>query len=397
MNILVVDDESVIREGIKRTIRKAFPGHRVQLAENPDEAAQILRGGQIDVVLTDILMPGMTGLELMQVSRSNYPHVKWVIISAYSEFAYAKEAVRLGAKDYMLKPIGKEALISMIGRLGEEVERDAELEQETRLLRSNLKFLREAVFQRWATGLDIGNLDIAPFVERYPRFYLVLVKMESDDAVHLEHFIVENVLTELIERHGKGFVTSLDGKSLLGLVTPDSPDGAKRLSDELRLHLKKYVKVPFQVGLSEEIRDFNSIPAAIRGMGRQSGTLEFEYYAPGGNRAVEVALQYIRANYNTDVTLEKVASVVFLNPAYFSQVFKQKTGSGFKEYVISLRMEKAMELLKHTQLKLIDIAEKVGYQDVKHFTQVFRKRTNMTPTEYRQRGWEEDGLNRACP
>lgn len=170
MNILVVDDESVIREGIKRTIRKAFPGHGVQLAENPDEAAQILRGGQIDVVLTDILMPGMTGLELMQVSRSNYPHVKWVIISAYSEFAYAKEAVRLGAKDYMLKPIGKEALISMIGRLGEEVERDAELEQETRLLRSNLKFLREAVFQRWATGLDIGNLDIAPFVERYPAF-----------------------------------------------------------------------------------------------------------------------------------------------------------------------------------------------------------------------------------
>lgn len=78
-------------------------------------------------------------------------------------------------------------------------------------------------------------------------------------------------------------------------------------------------------------------------------------------------------------------------------MFKQKTGSGFKEYVISLRMEKAMELLKHTQLKLIDIAEKVGYQDVKHFTQVFRKRTNMTPTEYRQRGWEKDGLNRACP
>jgi len=397
MNILVVDDESVIREGIKRTIRRAYPGHGVQLAENPDEAAQILRGGHIDVVLTDILMPGMSGLELMQLSRSRYPHVKWVIISAYSEFAYAKEAVRLGAKDYMLKPIGKDALISLIGQLGEEAERDAELEQEARMLRSSLKFLREAVFQRWAMGLDIGNMDIVPFVERHPRFYLVLVKMESADAVHLEHFIVENVLSELIERFGEGFVTSLDGKSLLGLVTPDSPDGIKRLNDELRLHLKKYVKIPFQIQLSEEISDFNFIPEVIRHMGRQSGTLEFEYYVPGGNRAVEVALQYIRANFHTDVSLEKVASVVFLNPAYFSQVFKQKTGSGFKEYVTMLRVEKAMELLEHTQLKLIDIAEKIGYQDVKHFTQVFRKRMNMTPTEYRQQLWEEGRMKRVCP
>lgn len=397
MNILVVDDESVIREGIKRTIRRAFPEHGVQLAEGPDEAARILRGGQIDVVLTDILMPGMTGLELMQLSRSSYPHVKWVIISAYSEFAYAKEAVRLGAKDYMLKPIGKDTLISMIAQLGEEVERDAEQEQEAKMLHSSLKFLREAVFQRWAAGLDIGNMDIAPFVEKHSRFHLVLVKMESDEAVHLEHFIVENVMTELIERYGEGFVASLDGKSLLGLVTAESQDGARRLNDELRQHLKKYVKVPFQIQLSEEMNDFNGIPAMIRRMGRNSGALEFEYYAPGGNRAVEVAVQYIRAHYNTDVTLEKVASIVFLNPAYLSQVFKQKTGSGFKEYVTALRMEKAAELLAHTQLKLADIAEKIGYQDVKHFTQVFRKRMNMTPTEYRQQFGREAGLNRICP
>ncbi|MEC0239516.1 response regulator [Paenibacillus dokdonensis] len=396
MNILIVDDENVIREGIKRTIRKAFPEHDVQLAANPDEAVMILRSGHIDVVLTDILMPGMTGLEFMKLSRSSHPHIKWVIISAYSEFAYAKEAVRLGAKDYLLKPIGKDLLVSMIAQLVEEVEREAEMEQEAKMLRSNLKFLREAVFQRWAMGLDIGNMDIAPFVERHPQFQLALIKMESDNTVHLEHYIVENVLTELIERYGEGFVTSLDGKSLLGLITVDEGYGIKILTDELRMHLKKYVKVPFQIQLSDEISDFNSIPAIIQKMGRDSGTLEFDYYAPGGNRAMEVAVQYIRANYNTDVTLEKVASVVFLNPAYFSQVFKQKTGSGFKEYVTGLRMEKAIHLLEHTQLKLVDIAEKIGYQDVKHFTQVFRKRMNVTPTEYRQRVATESSMSQAC-
>ncbi|MCJ8012557.1 response regulator [Paenibacillus sp. KQZ6P-2] len=397
MNILIVDDESVIREGIKRTILRAFPEHGVQLAESPGEAVNILRGGNIDVVLTDILMPGMTGLELMKLSRSSYPHIKWVIISAYSEFAYAKEAVRLGAKDYLLKPIGKDLLVSMIGQLSEEVERDAEQQQEAKMLRSNLKFLREAVIQRWAMGLDIGNMDIAPFVERHHHFQLALIKMESDNTVQLEHFIIENVLNELIERYGEGFVTSLDGKSLLGLITVSTKDGMKSLVDELRTHLKNYVKVPFQIQLSDEIHHFDNIPAVIQQMVRDSGTLEFDYYAPGGNRAMEVAVQYIRANYKTDVTLEKVASVVFLNPAYFSQVFKQKTGSGFKEYVTGVRMEKAVHLLEHTQLKLADIAEKIGYQDVKHFTQVFRKRMNVTPTEYRQRLAAESGISRVCP
>ncbi|MWV42254.1 response regulator [Paenibacillus sp. HJL G12] len=397
MNILIVDDENVIREGIKRTIRRAFPEHGVQLAESPDEAANILRSGNIDVVLTDILMPGMTGLEFMKLSRGSYPHVKWVIISAYSEFAYAKEAVRLGAKDYLLKPIGKDLLVTMIGQLSEEVEREAEQEQEAKMLRTNLKFLREAVFQRWAMGLDIGNMDIAPFVERHPHFQLALIKMESDKAVHLEHYIVENVMTELIDRYGEGFVTSLDGKSLLGLITVESKDIMKSLVDELRMHLKKYVKVPFQIQLSDEIWNFHSIPAVIQQMGRDSGALEFDYYAPGGNRAMEVAVQYIRANYNTDVTLEKVASVVFLNPAYLSQVFKQKTGSGFKEYVTGLRMEKALHLLEHSTLKLADIAEKIGYQDAKHFTQVFRKRMNVTPTEFRQRLAGDADICRVCP
>ncbi|MED5018136.1 response regulator [Paenibacillus chibensis] len=397
MNILIVDDESVIREGIKRTIRRAFSEHGVYLAESPDEAVKILRSDPIDVVLTDILMPGMTGLEFMQLSRGSYPHVKWVIISAYSEFAYAKEAVRLGAKDYLLKPIGKELLVSMITQLGEEVGRDAEQEQETKMLRSNLKFLREAVFQRFAMGLDIGNMDIAPFVERHPHFQLALIKMESDHAVHLEHYIVENVLNELIERYGEGFVTSLDGKSLLGLMTVDTKERMRSLADELRSHLKKYVKVPFQIQLSDVIHDFNSIPGVIQNMGRDTESFEFDYYAPGGNRAMEVAVQYIRANYNTDVTLEKVASVVFLNPAYFSQVFKQKTGSGFKEYVTGLRIEKAIYLLEHTQLKLVDIAEKIGYQDVKHFTQVFRKRIHVTPTEYRQRLASKSSMSSACP
>jgi two-component system response regulator YesN len=381
MNILVVDDENVIRKGIERTLRKQFPEHRVLLAENPEEAVQLLKGLPIDVVLTDVLMPGMTGLELMQISRKSHAHVKWVVISAYSEFAYAKEAVRLGAKEYLLKPIGKDILIDMIEQLGREVAQESERTKEAQLLKRNLRFLREAVFARWASGLDLGGIDLAPFTENHPQFHLVMVRMESDADTKLEHYIMENVLSELIDSTGKGFVASIDAKSLLGLVTLNEEGGLSQLIEQLRSHLKRYLKAPFQVLHSSLITDLSEVPAQVQQMRKSPAT---PVNAGGGVQAVEVALQYIHSHYTAELSLEKVASVVYLNPVYFSQLFKLKTGKGFKDYITHLRFVRAMELLRGTELKVGDISERVGYPDVRHFSQIFRKKTGFTPSEYRQ-------------
>ncbi|MFD0695157.1 response regulator [Paenibacillus sp. GCM10027628] len=384
MDILIVDDETVIREGIERTLNNRFPQYRTHLAANAEQAMALLRKHHIHIVLTDILMPGMTGLQLMNISRGRHPHVKWVVISAYSEFAYAQEAVRLGAKDYLLKPIGKDMLTEMIEKISEEIIRETELTEEAQLLKLNRKYLQEAVFQRWALGLDTGRIDMEPFIEQFPHFYLIMVKMESDKVVNLENFIIENVLLELIERYGKGFVTVHDSKSLLGLVTLPAGSGLPELIDELRGHLIKYLRVPFQIMHTERIEQFQAVPAEVQRMRQASTTQVYEHYANGSDRAIEVALQYIRTHYHADLSLEKVASIVYLNPVYFSQLFKQKTGQGFKEYVIHLRLEQAKQLLMNPKFKLADIAERIGYQDMRHFTQVFRKKYGATPSEYRQ-------------
>lgn len=385
MNILIVDDEPVIREGIKRTIERQFPGERVFLAASPEELIRSLRADPIDVVLTDILMPGMTGLELMGLFRGRLPRVKWVVVSAYSEFAYAQEAVRLGARDYLLKPIGKERLTELIAELADEVRRESERLSEAELMKANLKYLREAIFQRWASGLDIGRFDLAALVRGYPQFHLIMVKMESERSVHLEHFTIENVLAELIDTYGSGFVASYDASSLLGLVALNEGVTLSALTDELKKHLKQYLKVPFQVMQSELIRDMRTVPDEVRRMRQASATQVYEQYERGGDRAIETALQWIRSNFHADLSLEKVAALVYLNPVYFSQLFKQKTGHGYKEYVIQLRLEHAKKLLHNPELKLSDIAERIGYQDVRHFMQLFRKKFGLTPTEYRQR------------
>ncbi|MFC0211699.1 response regulator [Paenibacillus chartarius] len=384
MHILIVDDENVIRQGVKRTLLQTVAACSVHLAASPEEAVQVLRTEPIDVVLTDILMPGMTGLELMSISRKRHPNVKWVVISAHSEFAYAQEAVRLGARDYLLKPIGKERLVELVESLADELKRENAQTSEANLLRTNLKYLREAVFQRWAKGLDTGTIDLGTFLQQHPSFDLVMVRLESDQKVQLEHFIIENVLSELIDQSGRGFVTSLDSHTLLGLVTLREGETAAGLSDTLRRHLLRYLKVPFQVLLSEHMTDVQKVPDEVRRLERASAGRVYECQErSGGDSVVEIALQYIRTRFHEELSLEKVASVVFLNPVYFSQLFKQKTGQGFKEYVIQLRLERAKQLLLDPRLKLADIAERIGYADMKHFTQVFRRKYGVTPTEYR--------------
>ncbi|GGG73294.1 response regulator transcription factor [Paenibacillus radicis (ex Gao et al. 2016)] len=385
MNILIVDDEKVIREGIKRTLSNRFPQYNVLLAASPEEAVIQLRKERVDIVLTDILMPGMSGLEMMNLTAASYPNMKWVVISAHSEFSYAQEAVRLGAKDYLLKPIGKDVLVEMIEKLVAEIGKEQELTEEAELLRVNRKYLREAVFQRWASGLDIGRIDVKPFMDSHPQFHLIMVKMESEKVVHLEHFIIENVLGELIGKHGSGFVTIQDSKSLLGLITLGGDSSLTSLLDELRTHLIKYLRIPFQIMHSELIQDIHAVPAEVQRMRQASSTQVYEHYASGGDQAVEVALQYIRTHYHADLSLEKVAAIVYLNPVYFSQLFKQKTGCGFKEYVIGLRMEQAKKLLMNPKLKLADVAERIGYQDIRHFSQLFRKKYGETPSEFRQK------------
>ncbi|MEK3747781.1 response regulator [Paenibacillus sp. FSL E2-8871] len=387
MNILIADDERVIREGIKRTIRSIYPDYCVHVAASTEEAVKIMEEQSIHIVLTDILMPGMNGLEFMRISKRRYPYVKWVVISAHSEFAYAQEAVRLGARDYLLKPIGKSKLLEIISNLSLEIEQDHKLIKDEDRLRSSLKYLREGVFQRLASGFNLGNLDISQLIEDHQCFYLILLQMEAGDKnIRIEHFIVENVLTELIERDGSGFVVSYDRQSLLGLITLREDARLESFLEDGRTYLKQYLKTPFQMIHSGLSYDINTVPQIVTSLREavNSQVLDLTPAKGSGEKAIDIALQYVKEHYFEDLTLEKIASVVFLNPVYFSQLFKQKTGQGYKEYVTSLRLEQAKLLLVNSKLKVAEIAERIGYQDMRHFTQMFRKRFLVTPTEYRQ-------------
>lgn len=101
-------------------------------------------------------------------------------------------------------------------------------------------------------------------------------------------------------------------------------------------------------------------------------------------RVIEQAKQFIAEHYHEDLTLNKIAETVFMSPNYFSNLFSNEVGESFLEYLTSLRLHKAKQLLGEKDAKAFEVGEKVGYDNPQYFSKIFKKYTGMTPSEYRE-------------
>ena len=109
----------------------------------------------------------------------------------------------------------------------------------------------------------------------------------------------------------------------------------------------------------------------------------FNYIPSKGNEIIKKAIRYISQNFSRNLTLDEVADHVHLNPSYFSTLFKQSTGSSFKEYLNMVRIEESKRLLSNTDYSIIDISLATGFEDQSYFSKVFKKYTGLTPKQYR--------------
>jgi len=258
--IVIADDEWVIREGLKHTIPWEDLGCQI-VGEAVDgiSAWQQIECNAPDILLTDIRMPGIDGLELaMQVSQ-NYPMVKIIFLTGFDEFAYAQQAVKVGASDYILKPTNTDELIKVIRRITCDI-------ADERRKSDHMKWLEARV-------ADLGEQE------------------QQDDL--------------------------------------------------LTFYKDKY--------------DFRAV------------------------------YSYLDQHYHEDIALQDIASLVHMSEGHFCRQFKKQTGHNFLEFLTNLRMEKAKPLLVDLSLKIYEVSIKVGYQDSRYFSQIFRKVTGDTPTEFRKK------------
>lgn len=118
---MIVEDEKVIRQGIKVLLEEVFTGYQVLWeAENGKRALEIIHTDVPDIILSDIRMPEMDGLQFLSFLQDKLPDVPVIVISGYDDFSYVREAFKLGVKDYLLKPIKRSELASVLKKMEQE-------------------------------------------------------------------------------------------------------------------------------------------------------------------------------------------------------------------------------------------------------------------------------------
>ncbi len=251
--VLIVDDEKYVRMGIKSETDWSLIGCEVvgEAANGIEglEAAETLRP---DLVISDIRMPKMDGIEMAEKIIEKSPKTKVIFLTAYNEFEYARQAIRIGVSDYLLKPF-----------------QDGELE---------------------------GSIQ------------------------------------RLLHLH------------------PNAPASSAELEEQL-IPLRK----------KEEV----------------------------SNRYVQTAIEYIENNYvDQGFSITKLAESMSVSEGHISRLFKSETDQSINNYLTRYRIKKAMDYLKDVNVKVYEVAEKVGYSDIAYFSNTFKKLVGKNPSDYQTKGLE---------
>ncbi|ATW25890.1 response regulator [Candidatus Formimonas warabiya] len=171
LNILIVDDEPLERQGIRLILETYRPGDRiVGEAGDGEEAVRIATAVKPDVVLLDIRMPGLDGMEVARLLRPALPDTRLVVVSAYGEFNYAKKAVGLGISDYLLKPVDTQEMIKLLDRLDAQVASERESKEEMERLRATLQDVMPLIRVGFVMDLVNGSLTNAEEVTNRAKF-----------------------------------------------------------------------------------------------------------------------------------------------------------------------------------------------------------------------------------
>lgn len=269
-NVLLVDDEDLDLEALRRFIPWDQLNMQVVSAMNSAiTAAKYINQAELDVLITDIRMPQMSGLELAKLAQERNKSVRIIFISGYEDFTYAKQALSLNACSYILKPVNDDEVYEALSKVKELLDHEQSQKK------------------------------------------------------------TEKAYLEMVQSLGS---------------TPTSP-----LSE-----------------IKQDLTDYDK-----------------KQYKKNQKLAQEI-IAYIHTHIHEVITLRNAANAFSYTPNYLGFMFREETGVTFTDYVIQARLLKAQELLTDTNLKIYEIADKVGYRNLNYFSKQFKISFGISPLEFRR-------------
>lgn len=499
--VMIIDDEEMVRWGIRDLLDWEAEGFTVcEDGRDGKEGLQKLLENKPDLALVDIKMPGMNGIDLIREARSAGFEGHFIILTGYAEFEFARTAITLGVKNYLLKPIDEEELAGSVGAVREELDKR---EGERHFHLANAGIAREELFRkillqtadREALELQLAQYGIffgeeslcaailtdreflkgkgeGEFAGRVEAFleddtlYAQKVMMENQTVLigrgvdyrewakrlsarngrlakrngqklliavghtvnrwydlcfsyEFARFLLEqeflfgqyDVLTiATIEEQQKRAENPSTGQILM-LIEVGDLEGIqdcverfrvyciKKLMKEMDIKIqilynlmlirgsleKKYGQMGERTGAlmeemnrTEELEQLTKLYCSIlQDMCRQIGS-------DGSGTVIKRMYYYMEKNYDQDLKLESFARMFNYNSNYLGKIFRKEIGDSFNNILDTIRIANAKRLLLETDLKVYQISEMVGYNNIDYFYLKFKKYVGISPKEYKK-------------
>ncbi len=394
-SVLVVDDEPFVRLSLIALYPLGLEGFdfAAEAADGAEALAVLAARPEIDIVLLDLSMPVMDGLEVLRRLRGRPPGLAVIVLSAHDDYHLVREAFQLGAVDYLLKreldaDTLNAALAKATSGLAASSERTAAILQRRQLELLKARVLRDvldtpATPELEETFAGLGITLVAPFAVCC--FWVedldAVARREGGDGLTRFAELVTRSLRQAIAAAGQGeLVPVAPGQAIALFCLParpgSSPDSvARAFCEDAADYLARYlsVKVTFAVGPScAAVRDAPDALAAAR------ATRKVE------SRIVVLAKRAIHEWFaDPELSLEMASARAGVSKNHLSFEFSRATGETFTEYVARVRIDEAKQLLATTSLLVYEIGVRVGYPSVEHFSRVFKKIAGVSPVKFR--------------
>lgn len=398
LKMIVVDDEYLVRKGIKETIDwAAYNIEIIAEASNGEVALDFINELKPDIILSDVRMPVVDGLELSKrLSDDNYDGII-ILLSGYSDFDYARKAIDCGVTSYLLKPVDNEELINVVRDASAKLKEKRKNAMMAVGFSEQMTLLKNAFLQT----LFHGKVSSNSIKEQFTLFGItpiekgILIYAKIDDQyVDIETQNSALVfLWKLIKSTLKQYDISyewVENEIVLAVAFCDSKELANQIYGVIRKYEKNSGFPTVSIGISDTFDGLENIPEAYRAASGRAGnkifptinSVSYEDAVRPYKQIIIDAIEYITKNYSKSISIKTVANDLMVSESNLMHNFKDNLNKTFIECLTDFRMLKAKQLLREGRLRVNEIAYSVGYSDIKHFGQLFKKNTGMTPSEF---------------